>query len=179
MKTVAVSGLFTFFVVAGGAWSGMVRALPHGLPRTVAVVALGVVFVATYVILLVRRIRPVLGGTPRFGRAALLIVLDLVLLLVGFALMYQPLGLLDTRNANAAEIHDFWTSLYFSIVTFTTLGFGDLVPTGAGRSLAALQALTGYVVLGVLASTASSVLAPHTPAGFKTVEDRTPAAESE
>ncbi len=39
--------------------------------------------------------------------------------------------------------------LYFSIVTFTTLGYGDYQPVGYGRYLAATQALAGYLVLGL------------------------------
>lgn len=40
--------------------------------------------------------------------------------------------------------------LYFSIVTFTTLGYGDLQPAPDGRIYAALQALTGYMHLGLI-----------------------------
>jgi hypothetical protein len=40
---------------------------------------------------------------------------------------------------------------YFSFVTFTTLGFGDVRPTGAiGEMLAALEVVAGYVNLGLL-----------------------------
>src|SRR5690554_7474421 len=38
-------------------------------------------------------------------------------------------------------IGDFITSLYFSIVTWTTLGYGDLKPTDELRLLASLEAL--------------------------------------
>jgi hypothetical protein len=39
--------------------------------------------------------------------------------------------------------------LYFSVVTWTTLGYGDFVPTPELRSFAAEEALTGYVSLGL------------------------------
>ena len=43
------------------------------------------------------------------------------------------------------------TSLYFSFVTLTTLGYGDVTPvTAAARMTAALEALTGQVYLVVL-----------------------------
>lgn len=43
-----------------------------------------------------------------------------------------------------------WDSLYFSIVTITTLGYGDLTPlTDTGKAIAALEALAGIVLLGL------------------------------
>lgn len=41
-------------------------------------------------------------------------------------------------------------ALYFSAVTFTTLGYGDLQPEGFGRVFAALEAFCGYLFLGVI-----------------------------
>ena len=42
-------------------------------------------------------------------------------------------------------------SLYFSVVTMTTLGYGDIVPTSpAAQMLAAVEALTGQLYLAVL-----------------------------
>lgn len=37
--------------------------------------------------------------------------------------------------------------VYFSASTFTTLGFGDFVPTGAVRFLCGTEALTGFVLI--------------------------------
>lgn len=42
--------------------------------------------------------------------------------------------------------------IYFSIVTFTTLGYGDFSPLQEYRLLAASQALLGYVYLGSIVS---------------------------
>ena len=41
---------------------------------------------------------------------------------------------------------------YFSAETFTSLGFGDLTPTGAVRFLAGVEALNGLVLIGWSAS---------------------------
>ena len=41
--------------------------------------------------------------------------------------------------------------LYFSVVTLTTLGYGDFVSAGSvGRGLSALEALTGQIFLGTV-----------------------------
>ena len=43
---------------------------------------------------------------------------------------------------------DLETALYFSMVTFTTLGYGDVVLTGKCRSLATIQAANGVIIFG-------------------------------
>ena len=43
------------------------------------------------------------------------------------------------------------TTLYFSFVTLTTLGYGDIVPTSAAARIVALvEVITGYMMLGGL-----------------------------
>lgn len=45
------------------------------------------------------------------------------------------------------------TSLYFSVVTFGTLGFGDVQPVGtAARALAAVETLVGFALVALLIS---------------------------
>ncbi|MBI2992612.1 MAG: two pore domain potassium channel family protein [Gammaproteobacteria bacterium] len=41
----------------------------------------------------------------------------------------------------------FLDSIYFSAVCYTTLGLGDVVPTGAVRFLAGVEALSGFVLI--------------------------------
>jgi hypothetical protein len=41
---------------------------------------------------------------------------------------------------------------YFSFVTFTTIGYGDIVPIGSLRYLAGIEALTGLVLITWTAS---------------------------
>ena len=43
---------------------------------------------------------------------------------------------------------DLETAFYFSMVTFTTLGYGDVVLTGNWRTLASIQAANGVIVFG-------------------------------
>ncbi len=43
---------------------------------------------------------------------------------------------------------DFETGLYFSTVTFSTLGFGDVLPPERWRLFAALEAVNGFLVIG-------------------------------
>ena len=45
-----------------------------------------------------------------------------------------------------------WDCAYFSFTTFTTLGFGDIQPTGDLRFLTGLESLTGLVLITWTAS---------------------------
>ena len=64
-----------------------------------------------------------------------------------FAFIHRTIGLIGAVGTDGTvPIRD---SLYFSIVTFTTLGYGDIQPVPAGRLLAAFQALSGYIYLGL------------------------------
>ena len=40
------------------------------------------------------------------------------------------------------------TALYFSTVTFSTLGYGDITPLATWRVFAALEAVNGFILIG-------------------------------
>ncbi|WP_041244032.1 ion channel [Gloeobacter kilaueensis] len=63
------------------------------------------------------------------------------ILLIGFfALIYSGLTLVD----NSAPVRfDLARAFYFSTITFTTTGYGDIHPVGTARFFAAIEALLG------------------------------------
>lgn len=76
------------------------------------------------------------------------------LLLLFFAYLYTLVGI--DYGDFASEI----SPLYFSVVTMTTLGFGDAVPSSlGGQILAMIEVSTGYIMLGGLLSIFSNKLA--------------------
>ncbi len=69
-------------------------------------------------------------------------------LIVGFALLHWSLG--TALSVADADLGDY---LYFSGTTFFTLGYGDMVPTGAaGRILSVAESGVGFVFLAVIVS---------------------------
>lgn len=52
------------------------------------------------------------------------------------------------NNPLISALPDLETAFYFSMVTFTTLGYGDVVLTGNWRSLASIQAANGVIIFG-------------------------------
>ncbi|CAH0341536.1 potassium channel family protein [Rhizobium sp. CECT 9324] len=45
-------------------------------------------------------------------------------------------------------VDDFETALYFSTTTFSTVGFGDVVPHPEWRMFAALEGVNGFLLIG-------------------------------
>lgn len=69
--------------------------------------------------------------------------------------VYDVVGL----KANGTDVDaDFSKALYFSIVTFTTLGYGDFQPHDNLRLFAAVQAIFGYLFLGLVVGLASAMM---------------------
>lgn len=64
-----------------------------------------------------------------------------------FACIYHMYGI--TYNGNLV-VGDWYNSIYFSIVTWTTLGYGDFSPPEALRMVAAFEAIVGYLYMAIL-----------------------------
>lgn len=77
-----------------------------------------------------------------------------------FAMFYQGIdGVTATNFFNQVKDPASGDYLYFSFVTLTTLGFGDLTPAqGFGRSLTVLEALIGQVFLVTVVARGVSLL---------------------
>ena len=69
----------------------------------------------------------------------LMLMIGNIVQIAFWALIYSVLGAFE----------DFETALYFSGVTFTSLGYGDVVLTGRMRLLAPLQAANGLMMFGI------------------------------
>ena len=102
------------------------------------------------VAILVIGLVPVNGSRSVLPRheAVIATLVAAVTCIASFAIIQHDAGIVDTTNNSARA--DAWTdAVYFSIVTFTTPGFGDLQPAPDTRLMTAIHALCGYVFLGM------------------------------
>jgi hypothetical protein len=78
----------------------------------------------------------------RQGLVILIVVHGLILMhtveIWSYALVYWSIG----------ALHDFETALYFSTVTFTTIGYGDIVLDDNWRLFGAIEAAAGLILFG-------------------------------
>lgn len=70
----------------------------------------------------------------------------LIITILSFALIYYRYGLV--QNGNHVDI-SFFESVYFSVTTWTTLGYGDFAPSPKIRLITSLEAILGYIGLGL------------------------------
>ncbi len=158
-REMAASVVFAafLFLLLGGVWVGFTRFLPSGIWRQVATCALGVAFVVAFIGMLIKRVKRILASQFRIAIELPMALFNLSALLLAFAAIYARYGIIDTTQGGEVT-HNFGHALYYSVVTFTTLGYGDFQPQGVGRAMAAMQAFTGYLILGILASTGATIL---------------------
>ena len=92
-----------------------------------------------------------------YGEAPLRVVLFSLLLIFCSAVLYYFSGLrfageyqvFSLNNSLEKNIIFFFECLYYSVVTFTTLGYGDFIPLGFSRVVAALEAFTGSFTIAL------------------------------
>ncbi|MCY4421017.1 MAG: ion channel [Gammaproteobacteria bacterium] len=78
---------------------------------------------------------------------------------IGFGLLYFLLtqyGHGIGRDNKVLDNATFLTGIYFSIVTISSLGYGDMHPMGISKFLACLEVLFGLVMIGVVIAKVTS-----------------------
>jgi hypothetical protein len=91
------------------------------------------------------------GEAPlRIVGISMLLILFCAILYTFTGLNYQGEFLAYSANQTPVENFDFFlSSLYYSVVTFTTLGYGDFTPIGISRAIAAIEAFTGSFTIAL------------------------------
>lgn len=92
-----------------------------------------------------------------YGERPIRVVMFSLMAIVTFGLLYASIGVHDgvevlkwrSHYSFSENIMQLLTCLYFSVVTFTTLGYGDLTPFGLSRFLAAIEAFIGSFTLAL------------------------------
>jgi hypothetical protein len=82
-----------------------------------------------------------------------------IMIVIGFAVAYWALAsaspgfaLIANGAPVASGINGLLPALYFSAVTATSIGYGDIVPSGAARVLAVSEGIAGLILFGCVVS---------------------------
>lgn len=87
-------------------------------------------------------------------------VISMFLNLMAFSVLYRNYGISLTDTCIGPETTEAISSIYFSMVTFSTLGYGDFRPCDVTRLWAASQAIVGNLHLAILVAAAFLVASP-------------------
>jgi hypothetical protein len=79
-----------------------------------------------------------LNRVLRVGRVVLIMYFVAIVEVLVWSAAYLALG----------SVEGFEKAIYFSAVTFTTLGYGDVVLDGSRRLLSSLEAINGIIMFG-------------------------------
>jgi voltage-gated potassium channel Kch len=75
--------------------------------------------------------------------------ISLFFLIGYFALIYKSFGVIPP-TANVSSQVGWLDAIYFSVVTWTTLGYGDFRPGDEVKLWVIAEALIGYIYMGLL-----------------------------
>ncbi len=112
--------------------------------------------VAFLVLLVAMLLGDVMTGTrfdseTLFGAVSIYILLGLIFALAYMFLNLVSIGLVDSTGAMNLDSRNPIDFVYFSFVTLTTLGFGDITPQNtASKALVTSEALLGQLYLTIL-----------------------------
>ena len=89
-----------------------------------------------------------------------LIVALLIFVIILFSIAYYILAFSNNGPVFSHEISaqvSFWNCVYFSIVTISSLGYGDMRPQGLSKILSCLEVLMGLGFLGLIVAKMASL----------------------
>lgn len=79
-----------------------------------------------------------------YGKIAMLIV-GVLLFCATFFWIFNPYG-----NGTDKQDLDWFNALYYSIITFSSLGYGDISPVGYGKIVASIEVFLGLLLTAIL-----------------------------
>jgi Ion channel len=80
----------------------------------------------------------------------LIYITIITIILFGFLYSFFPENFKNREFIEKPYWQILYNTQYYSVVTFTTLGYGDIIPTGIVKSIAAIEALFGAITMGFL-----------------------------
>ncbi|MEM1191194.1 MAG: potassium channel family protein [Pseudomonadota bacterium] len=116
-----------------------------GVAWTLLTMGFAVIFIIVMSETMPRMLRPTRSWNPPLRDAFVLFICVLWLLLGVFVIVALWALLFVLRG----EFSDWDTSLYFSVVSVTTVGYGDITLAPGSRILAGFAAADGFLIFGL------------------------------
>ncbi|MCI5195521.1 MAG: hypothetical protein D3919_04685 [Candidatus Electrothrix sp. AW5] len=69
--------------------------------------------------------------------------------ILSFSFLYSVVGVYEMDGHLA---YDYWSNIYFSTITWTALGYGDMYPSVESRKYVMLEVFVGYIHMSLLVS---------------------------
>ena len=105
------------------------------------------VVIHTFGLIAVTHVVAVLTG--RFGENERSKIIAMLVAVLGiFVVMAGEIWLWAICQYSLGVVPDFVTALYFSTATFSTVGYGDIVPHHDWRVFAAMEGVNGFLLIG-------------------------------
>jgi len=76
------------------------------------------------------------------------LVVSLLVLIIIPSLIYANTGIIDNDSKEVSK--GFFDASYFSVVTLTSLGYGDFYPTEGSQVVVVFQSIIGYLYFGIV-----------------------------
>lgn len=108
-----------------------------------------------YMKLLVIIVRDNEANTRQVIRFAALSITFMLVQILSFALLYKVAGLNLPANSSEVTTTDY---VYFSAITWTTVGYGDITPSPNSRLITASESISGYIYMGIFIGTLGSFM---------------------
>lgn len=93
--------------------------------------------------------RTLRGVLQDFLRMLVLVFLSIE----AYAKIYISTGI----SSSGKSIGDLPNAMYFSVITWTTVGYGDILPEGYSRLVSATEAVTGVITMGLLIAALTTI----------------------
>lgn len=90
-----------------------------------------------------------LGENRTIGGTLIISFSGIAALISNFAVLYRWIGI---KSPTGEISHGIWDTIYFSVVTWTTLGYGDFTPSEEARYVVVTEVIIGHLTIGLLIS---------------------------
>ena len=150
-RKILIAAFLAVPAIAGN-WIATVSQIEHVHVFTYSVSAIFLAYITVTIMVSLLSETQVTSDTVLGGVCVYLLVGVVWLMLYSLAIQYEPNAILSNGAPLSALLEEGpVTLLYFSFVTLTTLGYGDVVPNSSvARMLASGEAITGQLFVAIL-----------------------------